>query len=83
MEDDDNGLDIGPKARELFKSLIKSDDFVIWNGPMGMFEVEAYEKGTKDLLEYLSHNNIKTVIAGGDTGNAAKKYKLNFYTGGN
>lgn len=85
IEDEDTGFDIGPKTRELFKSLIKEDDFVIWNGPMGMFEVEAYEKGTKDLLEYLSLNKIKTVIAGGDTGNAAKKYNLGFYyisTGG-
>lgn len=85
MNDEDTGFDIGPKTRELFKSIIKEDDFVVWNGPMGMFEVEAYEKGTKDLLEYLSKNKIKTVIAGGDTGNAAKKYNLDFYyisTGG-
>lgn len=85
IEDEDTGFDIGPKTIELFKSLIYQNDFVVWNGPMGMFEVEDYEKGTKNLLEYLSYNNIKTVIAGGDTGAAAQKYKLKFYyisTGG-
>ncbi len=85
LSDDDCGFDIGDKTIELYTSLIDKTDFVIWNGPMGKFEVDEYEKGTKVILEYLSFNNIKTVIAGGDTGNAAKKYNLDFYyisTGG-
>ena len=52
---------------------------------MGKFEDSKYERGTKELLEYLNSNNIKTIICGGDTGSAASKYNLSFYyisTGG-
>lgn len=85
IDDDDAGFDIGNNTIDLYKSLITNDDLVVWNGPMGKFEDKKYEKGTKELLEYLNKNNIKTVICGGDTGSASKKYNLSFYyisTGG-
>ena len=85
INDTDIGFDIGNNTISLYKSLINKEDLVVWNGPMGKFEDERYEKGTKELLEYLSKNNIKTVICGGDTGSASKKYGLSFYyisTGG-
>ena len=85
INDDDIGFDIGNEATNLYKSLITNDDLVVWNGPMGKFEDINYENGTKELLEYLSNNNIKTIICGGDTGSASKKYGLSFYyisTGG-
>lgn len=85
INDNDIGFDIGSNTIKLYKSLINKEDLVVWNGPMGKFEDERYEKGTKELLEYLSKNNIKTVICGGDTGSASKKYGLSFYymsTGG-
>lgn len=85
INDDDIGFDIGNKTINLYKTLISKGDLVVWNGPMGKFEDSKYEKGTKELLEYLSLNNIKTVICGGDTGSASKKYNLSFYyisTGG-
>ncbi len=85
IDDNEIGLDIGNNTIELYKSLINSEDLVVWNGPMGKFEDVNYEKGTKELLEYLNINNIKTVICGGDTGFASKKYGLSFYyisTGG-
>ena len=85
INDGDIGFDIGDNTISLYKSLISSNDLVVWNGPMGKFEDNDYEKGTKELLEYLSSNNIKTIICGGDTGSASKKYGLSFYyisTGG-
>ncbi len=85
LNDEVIGFDVGPKTIEHYKSLINKDDFVVWNGPLGKFEDMNYEKGTKEILFYLNNNNIKTLIAGGDTGSACKKYNLDFYyisTGG-
>lgn len=77
--------DIGPETIKLFKNELENSDLVVWNGTLGKFEDEKYETGTKEILKYLNENKIKTVIAGGDTGNAVHKYNLNFYyvsTGG-
>lgn len=85
FSNDDIGLDIGNNSIKLFKSIINKEDLVVWNGPMGKFEEKEYESGTKELLKHLNSSNIKTIICGGDTGNAVKKYGLNFYyvsTGG-
>ena len=85
INDEEIGFDIGNETISLYKSLISKDDLVVWNGPMGKFEDSKYEKGTKELLEYLNSNSIKTIICGGDTGSAASKYGLKFYyisTGG-
>lgn len=75
----DTAYDIGPQTINYYKSLISGDDFIVWNGPLGMFENTDYETGTKKTMEYLNKNNIKTIICGGDTANAALKYDLNFY----
>ncbi len=85
FNDEDLGLDIGNKTVEFYKSLISIENLVVWNGPLGKFEEEKYESGTKELLTYLNSNKIKTIICGGDTGSAVKKYGLSFYyisTGG-
>lgn len=84
FKDDDIGFDIGPKTIEYYQSLVNAP-LIVWNGPMGKFEDEKYESGTRKLMEYLSINNIKTIICGGDTSNASKKFNINFYyisTGG-
>ena len=78
-------FDIGPKTIDLIKKELLNSSIVLWNGPLGKFEEEIYEKGTKSILNFLNEKNIKTIIAGGDTGNAAHKYNLDFYyisTGG-
>ena len=85
INDDEIGYDIGVNTINLYKSLISKEDLVVWNGPMGKFEDDNYENGTRELLEYLNSNSIKTIICGGDTGSATKKYNLSFYytsTGG-
>ena len=46
------GLDIGPKSREIFGEEIKKAKTVVWNGPMGVFEMPAFAEGTKAIAEY-------------------------------
>lgn len=66
----DIGVDIGPKTIELFRKYLDSSKTIIWNGPVGIFEV-GFDKGTKALLEELKNNNGTTILGGGDTASAA------------
>ena len=61
------GLDIGPKTVSLFANYLKNASVVVWNGPLGYYEINEYKKGTLELLRFLAKNNIKTIIGGGDT----------------
>lgn len=65
--DHDIGCDIGPKTNLKFTNILKSSKRVIVNGPMGVFENEKFQTGTKNLYETLKQNNIKTLIGGGDS----------------
>lgn len=64
---EDIGFDIGPKTIELFKNNIKDAKRVVVNGPMGIFEEEAFSNGTKEIYKCLKENKIKTLIGGGDS----------------
>jgi len=71
------GLDCGPKSNEIFTQAILASKTIIWNGPAGVFEFEAFEKGTKtmsDAIVEATKLGATTVIGGGDTATAAKKY---------
>lgn len=71
------GLDIGPATCELFKSEIATAKTIFWNGPMGVFEMKAYEAGTKEVAEAVGRNNrAVSVIGGGDSVAALKKFGL-------
>lgn len=70
ISDTDIGVDIGSKTIDLFKKYITEAKMVVWNGPMGVFEIEEYSKGTKTLLETLRSDQF-VVIGGGDTASAA------------
>ena len=61
------GLDIGPKTIELFSDAVKSAKTVVWNGPMGVFEMENFAKGTNAIAQVLSEIDATTVIGGGDS----------------
>ena len=62
------GLDIGPKSIELFKKELEGAKTVIWNGPMGVFEMEPFAKGTIAVCEALANlNGANTIIGGGDS----------------
>lgn len=72
IKDDEMGLDIGEKSVEKFAEILKNAKTVIWNGPMGVFEMENFAKGTIGVCKILS--NLKdaiTIIGGGDSATAA------------
>lgn len=71
FENDDIGLDIGPKTIEKYEEILEKCNTVVWNGPVGMFENDKYSNGTKKLLDKLSKLDIKVIIGGGDTASAA------------
>ena len=61
------GLDIGPKSIELFKGVLKDAKTVVWNGPMGVFEMPNFAKGTNEIAALLAELDATTVIGGGDS----------------
>ncbi len=66
-------LDIGPKTVEAFKSVLKTAKTVAWNGPMGVFEMENFAKGTFAIAETLAELDAVTVVGGGDSASAVQK----------
>ena len=71
IQNDDIGVDIGSKTIELFKQYLDSSKTIIWNGPVGVFEINGFDKGTKALLEIIKNNKGTTILGGGDTASAA------------
>ena len=61
------GLDIGPKTRELFAEAIKDAKTVVWNGPMGVFEMPNFAKGTIAVAKALAESDAISIIGGGDS----------------
>ncbi|MDT3427320.1 phosphoglycerate kinase [Paenibacillus forsythiae] len=70
------GLDIGPKTAALYADVIKNSKLVVWNGPMGVFEIDIFAEGTKAVAEACAKTEGYTVIGGGDSAAAAEKFKL-------
>ena len=66
------GLDIGPKTSELFAKKIADAKTVVWNGPMGVFEVNAFASGTKTVAQALANSNAYSVVGGGDSAAAIR-----------
>ena len=64
------GVDIGSKTVSLFKEYLDKSKTIIWNGPVGVFEVPEFCHGTKALLEVITSGSATTIIGGGDTGSA-------------
>ncbi|MED0715305.1 MAG: phosphoglycerate kinase [Bacillaceae bacterium] len=70
-------LDIGPKTAEIYADVIQQSKLVVWNGPMGVFEMDAFAKGTKAVAESLAKaEHTYTVIGGGDSAAAVEKFGL-------
>ncbi|MDR2502437.1 MAG: phosphoglycerate kinase [Oscillospiraceae bacterium] len=76
LPDDRMGLDIGPDTRARFVSEIAGAGTVIWNGPMGVFENPAFEAGTRALAEALALSDCASIIGGGDSAAAVRKFGL-------
>lgn len=66
------GLDIGPKTSELFAKKIADAKTVVWNGPMGVFEVNAFASGTKTVAQALANSDAYSVVGGGDSAAAIR-----------
>lgn len=79
IEDDWEGLDIGPETRKLFAEKLSDAKTIAWNGPMGVFEIEPFDEGTKHIARAVADataRGAKTVIGGGDSASAIKKLGL-------
>lgn len=68
------GLDIGPKTAKIFAEKIKNAGTVLWNGPMGVFEMPTFAVGTKAVGEAMAESDAVTIIGGGDSAAAVKEF---------
>lgn len=66
-------LDIGPKTEDLYADILKDAKTVVWNGPMGVFEMSNYNIGTFAICNFLADSDAITIIGGGDSASAAAK----------
>lgn len=76
MPKDRMGMDIGPKSVKLFTEAVKNAKTVVWNGPMGVFEMPNFENGTKKVAEALAESDAVTIIGGGDSAAACEQFGL-------
>jgi 3-phosphoglycerate kinase len=69
-------VDIGPKTIEEFKKRLKTSKTIVWNGPLGVFEIDDFSKGTYEIASFIAGLLATTIIGGGDTASAIAKFKL-------
>lgn len=69
-------VDIGPKSVALFKDKLKNCKTIVWNGPVGIFEMDNFSKGTQELGTFIGTLKTTSIIGGGDTAAAVAKFKL-------
>ncbi|WIW70317.1 phosphoglycerate kinase [Anaerosinus gibii] len=70
------GLDSGPKTSEKYVDALKGAKTVVWNGPMGVFEMDAFAQGTKDVAQAVADSGATSIVGGGDSISALKKTGL-------
>ena len=70
IKQDEMGLDIGYNTTKLFRTYLEKSKTIIWNGPVGVFEVEPFDQGTKRICEILKNVSAKKIVGGGDTASA-------------
>ena len=71
------GVDIGPQTRKEFKKILSTAKTVVWNGPMGVFEIDAFAEGTREIAQYLAGlKGVTSIIGGGDSAAAVSKFGL-------
>jgi 3-phosphoglycerate kinase len=71
---DQIGADIGPKSSESFSNVIAKAGTILWNGPMGVFEMDAFASGTRAVAEAMAKSGAVTIVGGGDTAAAVDKF---------
>ena len=70
------GVDIGPETIKKYKKMIAKAKTMIWNGPMGVFELSEFAKGTNEIAKALAKSKAVTIVGGGDSASAIAKLKL-------
>ena len=73
IPDDMQGLDIGPKTVELFCDAVKGAGTIVWNGPMGVFEFDAFAGGTRAMAQAMADSGAVTIVGGGDSAAAVEQ----------
>ena len=69
-----SGFDIGPKSRENFRKILSDAKTIVWNGPLGLFEIQPFDEGTRNIAEYITELDATTIIGGGDTAAAITQF---------
>jgi phosphoglycerate kinase len=69
-------VDIGPETIKLFTDKLKSAKTIVWNGPLGIFEMDAFSQGTEEVAKFIGTLKCTSIIGGGDTAAAIAKFKL-------
>jgi phosphoglycerate kinase len=67
------GMDIGPKSVEAFAKVIKGAKIIVWNGPMGVFEMPRFAEGTRAIAQAMSESGATTIVGGGDSAAAVEQ----------
>lgn len=76
VEDDDLILDIGPETSKQYAEMLKSAGTIVWNGPVGVFEIDQFAEGTKSMSEAIADSSAFSIAGGGDTLAAIDKYNI-------
>ena len=66
-------MDIGPKTVELYKTILFDANLIVWNGPVGVFEMPNFAKGTFALARIIAESKAISIVGGGDSASAVKK----------
>jgi len=76
IDDKEKVFDIGPDTIKIFISIIKKAKTILWNGPIGAFEIEEFSEGTQAIAKAIAESKAFKVAGGGDTLAAIEKYKI-------
>ena len=76
IDADWEGVDIGPKTLEKFCAALSDAKTIVWNGPVGVFEIDAFAEGTRGLARYIAGLDAVSIVGGGDTAAAVAKFHL-------
>lgn len=72
LQDDDIALDLGPKTIQLFKNKLQNAKTIVWNGPLGYFELPPYQHATQEIASYIGSLQVTAIVGGGETGQALR-----------